>query len=380
MDGGPDREETSVSPSHNASASEPAPAARRPPDSPVRLGAIGTGDWGRNLLRNLARVGELRGLADIRPEALAPLRSIYPEARLTTDPEDLLRDTDIEAVAIATNSGSHYLLARAALEAGKHVLVEKPLAQSAREAAHLVDLADERGLILMVGHLLVYHPAVDRLRALLAAGELGELHYLYAQRVNLGKIRQDENALWSFGPHDVSVILDLLGRMPARVSAVGHAYLQSEIEDVVFLHLEFATGQIAHVHLSWLDPHKLRRLTLVGSRKMVVFDDMEATEKLRIYDKGVGTAAGGVLEYKDALTLRSGDILIPQLTMREPLELECRDFVAAIATGQAPRASGADGLRVVRVLEAAAHSLAGGGVPVRLEASDALDQEPARGR
>lgn len=349
-----------------------APAATRPADSPVRLGAIGTGDWGRNLIRNLARVGDLRGLADRRPEALAPLRSQYPQARFTTDVEELLRDPEIEAVAVATNSSSHYAVARAVLEAGKHVLVEKPLAQSAREAAALVRLAAERGRVLMVGHLLVYHPAVEKLRQLLAGGDLGDIHYLYAQRVNLGKIRQDENALWSFGPHDIAVILDLLGRMPVSVSAAGHAYLQPGIEDVVFLHLEFPTGQIAHVHLSWLDPHKLRRLTLVGARKMAVFDDMDSTEKIRIYDKGVGSAAGGIVEYKDALTLRFGDILIPQLTMREPLELECKDFVRAITTGSPPRASGADGLRVVRVLEAAAHSLAGGGMPVRLAAADAL--------
>ncbi len=356
----------------------PPPGPQSPPaptrTTPVRLGAIGTGDWGRNLIRNLARAGDLRGLADVRPEALAPLKSLYPRSSFTTDPEDLLRDPEIEAVAVATTSSQHYAVARAALEAGKHVLVEKPLAQSSRDAQHLVELASERGLVLMVGHLLIYHPAVEKLRQLIASRDLGEIRYLYAQRVNLGKIRQDENALWSFGPHDVSVVLDLLGAMPTTVSAMGHAYLQPDLEDVVFLHLEFPTGQLAHIHLSWLDPHKLRRLTLVGSRKMVVFDDMESTEKIRIYDKGVGSTAGGVLEYKDALTLRFGDILIPQITMREPLELECRDFVTAVATGSSPRASGVDGLRVVRVLEAAAHSLAGGGAPVRLEATDALDR------
>ncbi len=351
------------------SESKPAPGSAPATGERVRLGAIGTGDWGRNLIRNLARVGDLRALADRRPEALAPLRSQYPAARFSTDVEELLRDPEIQAVAVATNSSSHYAVARAALEAGKHVLVEKPLAQSARDAAELVRLAAERDRVLMVGHLLIYHPAVEKLRQLLAAGDLGDIHYLYAQRVNLGKIRQDENALWSFGPHDVAVILDLLGRTPVSVSAVGHAYLQQGIEDVVFLHLEFATGQIAHVHLSWLDPHKLRRLTLVGSRKMAVFDDMDSAEKIRIYDKGVGSAAGGVLEYKDALTLRSGDILIPQITMREPLELECQDFIRAITTGGAPRASGLDGLHVVQVLEAAAHSLAAGGVPVRLAAT-----------
>jgi predicted dehydrogenase len=336
---------------------------------------IGTGDWGRNLLRNLARAGELVAICDRRPEALVALRNTYPQARAETDPDAIFRDPSIEAVAIAANSSAHYALARAALEAGKHVLVEKPLAQSTREAAHLVELADTRGLILMVGHLLIYHPAVEKLRALLKTGELGAIRYLYAQRLNLGKIRQDENALWSFGPHDVSVILDLVGAIPVRVSAAGHAYLQPGIEDVVFVHLEFPGGQIAHIHLSWLDPHKIRRLTLVGASKMAVFDDMEATEKVRIYDKGVKGAAGGILEYQDALTLRFGDILIPEITMREPLDLECKDFVTAIRDRRQPLASGRDGLRVVQVLEAASHSLAGGGIPVRLERDPAAEQQ-----
>lgn len=373
-------EESSLSSTESKSGSKTQPQApRRPAADPVRLGVVGTGDWGRNLIRNLAAVGELCALADQRPEALAPLRSLYPRARFTTDPGELFADGKIEAVAIATNSSTHYAVARAALEAGKHVLVEKPLAQSSHDAAHLVRLAAERHRVLMVGHLLIYHPAVGKLRELLAAGELGEIYYLYSQRVNLGKIRQDENALWSLGPHDVAVILDLLGRMPVRVSAVGHAYLQPKIEDVVFLHLEFPGGQLANVHLSWLDPHKLRRLTLVGARKMVVFDDMEATEKIRIFDQGVRSPAAGVLEYKDALTLRFGDILIPQLTMREPLELECRDFVEAIRSGRRPRADGLDGLHVVRVLEAAAQSLARAGVPVELapEAEPLPEGRPA---
>jgi predicted dehydrogenase len=364
----------------NPTRSEAQPtAARRPAADPVRLGVVGTGDWGRNLIRNLAAVGELRALADERPEALAPLRPLYPRTRFTTDPGELFADREIEAVAVATNSSSHYAVARAALEAGKDVLVEKPLAQSSEEAAHLVRLAAERRRVLMVGHLLIYHPAVEMLRGLLASGELGEIYYLYSQRVNLGKIRQDENALWSLGPHDVAVILDLLGGMPVKVSAVGHAYLQPAIEDVVFLHLEFPGGQIANVHLSWLDPHKLRRLTLVGARKMVVFDDMEATEKIRIFDKGVRSPAGGVLEYKDALTLRFGDILIPQVAMREPLELECRDFVEAVKGRGRPRADGRAGLKVVRVLEAAARSLARGGTPVELVPAelDPAELDPA---
>ncbi len=354
------------------------PEASSLTSGPVRIAAVGTGDWGRNLIRNLAAVGDLRILADQRAEALAPLRSLYPDARFTTDPDAAVADPEIEAVAVATTSSSHYAVARAALEAGKHVMVEKPLALSSRDASQLVRLAAERKRVLMVGHLLIYHPAVDKLRELVASGELGDIYYLYSQRVNLGKIRQDENALWSFGPHDVAVILDLIGRMPVRVSAVGHAYLQPDLEDVVFLHLEFPGGQLATVHLSWLDPHKVRRLTLVGAQKMVVFDDMEATEKIRIYDKGVRSPAGGVFEYKDALTLRFGDILIPQLTMKEPLELECRDFVDSVRSGRSPRAGGVDGLRVVQVLEAAAHSLSGDGAPVRLEPEAELDRPPVR--
>ncbi len=247
------------------------------------------------------------------------------------------------------------------------MFVEKPLAQSSREAAHLVELAGSRGLVLMVGHLLLYHPAVEKLRELKRSGDLGEIRYLYTQRVNLGKIRQDENALWSFGPHDVSVILDLVEQLPVRVWAAGHAYLQSDLEDVVFVHLEFATGQIAHIHLSWLDPHKLRRLTVVGERKMAVFDDMEATEKVRIYDKGVRGVPAEMVRVQ-------GRAHAPLRRHPDSAARRCRSRSSSSArTSCSPSAKGApagerqDGLRVVQVLEAAAHSLAGGGVPVRLE-------------
>lgn len=335
------------------------------PAASAALGVIGAGAWGRNLIRNFAALGQLRAVADLDESALERVARLYPGVRTTRAAEALFADPDIAGVVVATTSSAHAPLARAALAAGKHVLVEKPLAASVAEAEELLRDAAAAGRVLMVGHLLLYHPAVDTLRALVAAGELGELYYIYSQRVNLGKIRQDENALWSFGPHDVSVILDLLDEEPQQVSASGRACLQPGLEDVVFVNLRFPSGRLANIQLSWLDPHKIRRLTLVGSRKMVVFDDMEATEKIRIYDKGVaGAEAGRIVDYEDSLTLRFGDILIPRITMREPLQIECEAFLEAVRTGRAPRTDGRDGLRVVRVLEAAQTSIREGGRPV----------------
>ncbi len=331
------------------------------------LAVVGAGAWGRNLIRNFRATGALTAVCDSDATALARIRQEWPELHTTGSLSALLDTAGLDAVVIATNSSTHYALAKQALEADKHVFVEKPLAQSVAHAEALVELAARQDRVLMVGHLLRYHPAVDFLRELVQAGELGEVCYAYCQRVNLGKIRSDENALWSFGPHDVSVILDLLDAMPARVSATGQAYVQDGVEDVVFVQLTFPSGQLASIHLSWLDPHKIRRLTLVGDRKMAVFDDMESTEKVRIYDKGVDGGGGRIVDYKDALTLRFGDIHIPHLRMREPLSLECQAFLRATRGEESPRTDGADGLRVVRVLEAAAASLAAGGQPVELD-------------
>jgi predicted dehydrogenase len=256
----------------------------------------------------------------------------------------------------------HAPLALACVEAGKPCLVEKPFALTVRDAARVAEAAAARDVPVLAGHLLVFHPAVERLRELVRGGELGRLYYLYGLRVNLGQIRADENALWSFGPHDVSVALFLLGEAPVRVAAHGRCYLQPQIEDVVFLTMEFASGVLAHVQLSWLDPHKERRLTLVGDRKMVVFDDMEPREKLRIYDKGVDRPP----EYRsfgEALAIREGDIFIPAIANVEPLAAELAHFVRVARRVEPPRADAGDGVRVVGVLEAASRSLAQGGVP-----------------
>ena len=226
-------------------------------------------------------------------------------------------------------------------------------------------LAAEHQRILMVGHLLLYHPAVRYLKDLVQRGELGDPYYVTSQRLNLGKVRRDENALWSFAPHDLSVILHLLGAEPIDVAARGSAFLQPGVDDVVFLHLRFPQGRMAHVHVSWLDPHKTRKFTVVGSRKMAVFDDMEASEKIRIYDKGV-ERAGEIVSYSEALTVRSGDITIPRVDLQEPLRLECLHFLECVRERKAPLSDGASGLAVVRVLAAAQTSLEQGGAPVAL--------------
>ena len=333
----------------------------------VGIAVVGTGDWGANLVRNFANLpgARLVALHDSDPQRLKKSSAQHPGARATATLDELLSATDVDAAVVAASAVSHYPLARALLEAGKDVFVEKPLALSVAHAEELVELARARGRILMIGHLLLFHPAVRYLKAMVERGELGDLFYLYSQRVNLGKVRRDENALWSFAPHDLSVILHLLGMEPIDVVARGSAFLQGSVEDVVFVDLRFPGGRLAHLHVSWLDPHKLRKFTVVGSRKMVVFDDMEASEKVKIYDKGVDRA-GEVVSYGDALTVRSGDILIPKISLQEPLRLECQHFVECVRERRTPLTDGVSGLQVVRVLAAAQTSLEQGGAPVRL--------------
>ena len=334
----------------------------------TQLGVIGVGSWGKNLARDFAQLPEARvaAVCDRDPKRLQPWQRLLPEARLTGEPAELFADRAIEAVVIATPAVTHYELVRQALAAGKHVFVEKPLTLKIEHAVELLETARRAERVLMVGHLLRYHPAIAKLKALIDSGTLGQVFYIYTQRVNLGSIRADENALWSFAPHDISVILYLLGAMPERVSARGECYLQSGVEDVVFLTLHFPDRQMANIHLSWLDPHKIRKFTIVGSQQMVTFDDMEPSEKIRIYDKGVSR---GYDSYGDWLTLRFGDITIPRLEMTEPLKLECREFLECVRTGKAPVTDGEDGLRVLRVLEAAQRSLEQRGAPVELAAA-----------
>jgi predicted dehydrogenase len=322
---------------------------------PIRIGVVGLGYWGPNLARNFAAIGdcELRWLCDASAEARDRLAAAFPGVRTTADLDDLLNDPELDAVALATPVPTHAALAIRIARAGKHCFVEKPLAITAADAEAAVTAAAAANRILMVGHLLEYHPAVDRLKELVAGGELGSLYYVYGNRLNLGKLRADENALWSLGAHDVSVVLHLIGEEPSECSAHGESYVREGVQDVVFCYLRFPSGVVAHLHLSWLDPHKERRLTVVGARRMATFDDMLVEGKLTVYDKGFDEDARSWGEY----ITRSGESFSPQISNSEPLRIECEHFLACIRDGVTPRSDGHSGLRVVRVLERLQNSL-----------------------
>lgn len=336
--------------------------------SRLKIAVIGAGNWGRNHVRTVAGLADvdLSAVCDLDASRRERLASQYPATKVTADLAEALGAAD--AVIVATSAVSHADIASEALNRGLPTLVEKPFALSVERAEEVTRLSESRGVPLLVGHLLVFHPAVERLKTMIAGGELGELYYLYSLRVNLGQVRPDENSLWSFGPHDVSVALELVDSPVVRVSANGHSYLQPGIEDVVFLHLEFASGTMAHAHLSWLDPHKERRLTAVGSKKMVVFDDMQPREKLKVFDKGVERPPE-YASYGESLAIREGDILIPKIPNIEPLTAELRHFVAVARGEEQPRAPGSAGVAVTRVLEAASRSLAKDGAVIEVRQS-----------
>jgi len=293
---------------------------------------------------------------DASPKNLQRAKNFSETAKMAGELKEALQDNDLQAVVIATNSESHHALAKISLEAGKHVMVEKPLALNVRDAEELVKIAKDKDLILMTGHLLLYHPAVRYLKELVNSGELGQILYLYSTRVNLGAIRKNENALWSLAPHDISVMLYLMDQNPDKALANGKCFLQKGIEDVVFFSLDFPGGQVAQAQVSWLDPHKIRKFTVVGSKRMVTFDDMEATEKIRIYDKGVNQEKR-YGSYDEVLTLRDGDIHIPYFKMQEPLKIEAGHFIECISEHKKPLSDGQNGLDVVKILEAVSLSL-----------------------
>lgn len=334
----------------------------------TNLAIIGVGAWGRNLFRNMLDLkgARLTVCCDTNGERCESLAGTVPGVQMCKDPDVCINDPSIDAVVIATPAITHYDLASRAIQAGKDVFVEKPITLTLEDARRLVELADEHDRILMVGHLLEYHAGVEKMKELLDSGEIGDPYYIYSERVNLGRIRSDENALWSFAPHDISIILHLLQEEPLDVAARGAAYIREDIEDVVFVTMRFPGNRMAQIHVSWLDPHKIRRTTLVGSKKMVVFDDMQASEKIKIYDKGV-ELNGSCVTYADSLTLRFGEVVVPALKMKEPLRTECNHFVECVKTRRTPRSDGQDGLRVVRVLDAAQRSLKDGGCPKPLK-------------
>jgi predicted dehydrogenase len=321
----------------------------------TRVGVVGLGYWGPNLARNFDELAELTWICDASADRLAELSPRYPHARPTASLDQMLADDDLDAVVIATPVPTHYELATQALQAGKHVLVEKPPAMRAAEMDELCSLAAERDLVLMPGHLLLYHPGVRKLKELIDAGELGDVLCVYGNRQNLGIVRTNENALWSLGVHDLSVILHLLDEEPETAVAHGRDFLTEGVEDVVFCYLRFPSGKIAHMHLSWLDPHKMRRMTVVGRDKMAVFDDMELERKVTVYDKAPWKRAETYGEWQT----RSGDIYIPKIPTSEPLRLECEHFLGLVA-GDGDRGRVArDGARVVGALERLTESLHG---------------------
>ncbi len=323
--------------------------------NPVRVGVVGLGYWGPNLARNFDRLAEteLAWICDPSEEPRTRWGAEFPHAQVTTELDDLLADPDLDAVAVATPVPSHSELAVRALRAGKHCFVEKPLGQSVEEAQDVVEAAGASDRVLMVGHLLEYHPGVEKLKELADSGELGDIRYVYSNRLNLGQLRADENALWSLGAHDVSVVLRLADEEPHECRAVGESYMREGIEDVVFCYLRFPSGLAAHLHLSWLDPHKERRLTVVGSQRMATFDDMEIEGKVTVYDKGFDEDFSSYGEY----IARAGDVWSPRISNEEPLRIECRHFAERVRDGAAPRSGPDAGLRVVRVLEALQQSL-----------------------
>lgn len=328
----------------------------------IELAQIGIGYWGKNLLRNFLAIPDVRIRIGIDKDKnrCEELKTIYPEIEFSQEPE-LAFNLSVDGVIIASPAVTHYELAKNALNAGKHVFVEKPLTLSLKDAEELLKLSKEKKKILMVGHLLLYHPSIRFIKGLIDKKIIGDLVYINSVRVNLGRVRKDENALWSLCAHDISVILYFFDKFPERVSATGQAFINPEIEDIVFLTLFFPEKKIAHTHASWLDPNKVREVTIVGTEKMIVFNDMEPTDKVKIYDKGVikDIARGDI-------AVRYGDIHIPKVPIEEPLKLECQQFVDCIKLGKTPITDGENGVKVIKILEAAQKSLKMDGKPVEI--------------
>jgi predicted dehydrogenase len=335
--------------------------------SPVRVGAVGCGYWGPNVIRNLDSVPgfQLCCVCDSDAERLRPVAARYPAARPTTDINTLFDDASIEAVYLSTPVSTHYQLVKQALQSGKHVLVEKPLAMTVEQSEALAALAAMKGLTLMVGHTFVFSPPVRKVKELIETGVIGPIYYIETTRVNLGLFQKDVSVLWDLAPHDLSILMYWLGEVPIQVSARGRSFLADALEDVAFLTLEFPGGTLAQVQISWLAPSKLRRTSIVGRERMVVYDDLEPVEKVKVYDRGVDHQPASFGEHQ--LTYRSGDILSPRLDTTEPLYLECAHFLECIQTGREPDTSPRSGVEVVRVIQAAERSLRQGGAPQKIQ-------------
>jgi len=333
----------------------------------IRVGVVGFGYWGPNFVRVLRSLPDCRlvGVADLRAEARAAAASMHPGLELHEDLDALLA-AGIDAAVVATPASTHFELGRRLLDAGVDVLVEKPMAMRVEDGMRLAEAADAGGRVLMVGHLLEYHPGLVQFRDMVRSGELGDLYYLYTTRVNLGKVRAAESALWDLAPHDVSTIRFLTDARPQHVSAQGGTYLRKGLEDVVFATITFEGGIVANLHVSWLDPHKVRRVTVVGNRRMAVFDDMEPSEKIRVIDKGIDTTEH-YESFQDAITERIGDIRIPPVRVGEPLKFEALHFLECVRARSRPRTDAASGIRTLSILEAIETSIRRRGAAVEIQ-------------
>ncbi len=345
----------------------------------IGVGVVGYGYWGPNLVRNFheAKGARMIGVSDVRAERLTQAQTRYPALNAVCDYRELLTDPMIDAVAIATPVSTHYELAMEALRAGKHVLVEKPLAASTEQAQRLIDEASRRRLVLMVDHTFIYTGAVAKIRELVRAGRLGELFYYDAIRVNLGLFQHDLNVLWDLAVHDLSIMDFVLDRLPCAVSATGVAHIKGQPEDLAYLTCFFDGNLLAHLHVNWLAPVKVRRTLIGGDRQMIVYDDLEPSEKVKVYDRGV-TVSGQQGVYQMLVGYRSGDMWAPQVSLTEALRVEVQHFVECIRTGRAPITDGRSGLRVVRILEAASESIRLRGAPVDVDAAGLSPGDPQR--
>src|SRR2546423_6507063 len=337
----------------------------------IKLGVVGCGYWGPNLVRNLRQSHEcnLKLLCDISEQRLRHMHRLYPDLQTTTRFDDLLKDSEIDGIVIATPARFHYEMAKAALNAGKHVFVEKPIARTVTESEELVSLADQLGLVLMVGHTFLFSPAVRRMKEIIDAGDIGQVQYISARRLNLGLFQKDINVAWDLAPHDSSIILLLLEERPYSVCCQGSSHVTRNIEDVTMMYLNFAGNRCAFIQNSWLDPKKVRQMTVVGSRRMIVYDDTEPLEKLKIYDARVEVPPHYDTFAEFTYSYHYGDAYIPYIKQDEPLKLECQHFLECVRQGTPPITDGRLGLEVVRILDAAGMSLQQHGVAVPLWAA-----------
>jgi predicted dehydrogenase len=334
---------------------------------PLRIGLVGIGAWGRNYLRNLAGLGALAAVCDTDERRLADVKTSFPNVAICASVAELVAE-GLDGAVVATHTPQHYPVARELLAAGVHCHVEKPLTDSVAQATELCELAEAKHLVLSIGHILLYHPAVEYIKGMLDRDELGDVYYISAVRANLGAIRTHENAMWSLAPHDISVVQFLLGEEPDEASATGRAFVQAAagIYDVTHLSVHFPSGKLASVTSSWLDPEKVRQIKVVGSKCMVVFDDMDPRYKLQVHDKGVDWEQFNEASASSALKVRSGDVHIPFIKPTEPLRAECEEFLRCIRTGGQPRSNGRQGLTNVRILAAGQRSLGLNGQPVAI--------------